>query len=68
MTGSTKDPANGPEVAASVFAAVIVYAVRLSQPHDDKYPPLLFTEFVSNSITTSFVFNWGFRLPCRNPY
>ena len=29
MTGSTKDPDNGPEVAASVFAAVIVYAVRL---------------------------------------
>lgn len=33
MTGSTKDPANGPEVAASVFAAVIVYAVRLALPN-----------------------------------
>ena len=28
MTGSTKDPENGPAVAASVFAAVVVYAVR----------------------------------------
>ena len=28
MTGSTKDPENGPAVAGSVFAAVIVYAVR----------------------------------------
>ena len=28
MTGSTKDPENGPAVAVSVFAAVVVYAVR----------------------------------------
>ena len=28
MTGSTKDPENGPAVAGSVFAAVVVYAVR----------------------------------------
>jgi len=27
MVGTTKDPANGKEVAASVFIAVIVYAV-----------------------------------------
>ena len=27
MTGSTKDPSNGKEVAGSVFAAVVVYAV-----------------------------------------
>ncbi|KAI4095645.1 MAG: hypothetical protein LQ344_001576 [Seirophora lacunosa] len=29
MVGSTEDPPNGPAVAGSVFAAVIVYAVRL---------------------------------------
>ena len=29
MVGSTKDPENGPAVAGSVFAAVIVYAVCL---------------------------------------
>lgn len=29
MTGSTKDPENGPAVAGSVFAAVVVYAVSL---------------------------------------
>lgn len=28
MVGSTKDPDDGKAVAASVFAAVIVYAVR----------------------------------------
>lgn len=31
MVGETKDPSNPKEVAASVFAAVIVYAVRISQ-------------------------------------
>lgn len=30
MVGSTKDPEDGKAVAASVFAAVIVYAVRTS--------------------------------------
>lgn len=29
MVGTTKDPENGPAVAGSVFAAVIVYVVRL---------------------------------------
>ncbi|PGH15773.1 hypothetical protein AJ79_02153 [Helicocarpus griseus UAMH5409] len=29
MTGSTKDPENGPAVAASIFTAVVVYAVRI---------------------------------------
>lgn len=29
MVGSTKDPEDGKAVAASVFAAVIVYAVRI---------------------------------------
>ena len=28
MMGSTKDPADGKAVAGSVFAAVVVYAVR----------------------------------------
>lgn len=28
MVGETKDPSNPKEVAASVFAAVVVYAVR----------------------------------------
>ena len=28
MVGTTKDPDNGPAVAGSVFAAVIVYVVR----------------------------------------
>ena len=30
MVGTTKDPDNGPAVAGSVFAAVIVYVVRPS--------------------------------------
>lgn len=29
MVGETKDPSNPKEVAASVFAAVVVYAVRI---------------------------------------
>ena len=33
MVGSTSDPPNGPAVAGSVFAAVIVYAVRLLPFH-----------------------------------
>jgi hypothetical protein len=28
LTGSTEDPPNGPAVAATVFTAVLVYAVR----------------------------------------
>ena len=31
MVGSTKDPADGKAVAGSIFAAVVVYAVRLSE-------------------------------------
>lgn len=31
MVGSTKDPADGPAVAGSIFTAVIVYAVRPPQ-------------------------------------
>ena len=33
MVGTTKDPDNGPAVAGSVFAAVIVYVVRLLLPY-----------------------------------
>lgn len=33
MVGETSDPPNGPAVAGSVFAAVIVYAVRLPLFH-----------------------------------
>lgn len=29
MVGETKDPSNPKEVAASVFGAVVVYAVRI---------------------------------------
>ena len=36
MTGSTKDPENGPAVAGSVFAAVIVYAVRAIYLHPER--------------------------------
>ena len=34
MVGSTNDPADGKAVAGSVFAAVIVYAVRLQASWD----------------------------------
>ena len=30
MTGSTKDPSDGKAVATSVFAAVVVYAVSIT--------------------------------------
>ncbi len=30
MTGSTKDPSDGKAVAGSVFAAVVVYAVSVT--------------------------------------
>lgn len=32
MVGSTEDPADGAAVAATVFSAVIVYAVRVANP------------------------------------
>lgn len=31
LVGGEEDPANGPEVAATIFIAVIIYAVRLRQ-------------------------------------
>jgi ribonuclease kappa len=33
LVGGTEDPANGPEVAATIFVAVMVYAVYHTQIH-----------------------------------
>lgn len=52
MTGSTKDPVNGPEVAASVFAAVVVYAVRPSLPPRAK-PQLRLASGKANTLVLS---------------
>ena len=56
MTGSTKDPANGPEVAASVFAAVIVYAVSIPRIYDSKAS--CFASLKLNIMMTTSLFSW----------